>query len=96
MSKSVFCTATVSQAETIIDKLRAAGFSNNDISVLMADKDGTKDFAVKHHTKAPEGAVPVPERVLWSAEPWVGWLASDRWRFLVSAPLSLLARSWLL
>ena len=56
MSKSVFCTATVSQAETIIDKLRSAGFSNNDISVLMADKDGTKDFAVQHNTKAPEGA----------------------------------------
>jgi hypothetical protein len=56
MSKSVFCTATVSQAETIVGDLRDAGFSSNDISVLMADKQGTRDFAHKHATKAPEGA----------------------------------------
>jgi uncharacterized protein YcfJ len=56
MSKSVFCTATVSQAETIIRNLQAAGFSGKDISVLMADKGGTRDFAVEHNTKAPEGA----------------------------------------
>ena len=56
MSTSVFCTATVSQAETIIHNLRQGGFSSNDISVLMADKQGTKDFAVQHSTKAPEGA----------------------------------------
>lgn len=56
MSKSVFCTATLSQTETIVRNLKAAGFSNNDISVLMADKSGTKDFAHEHNTKAPEGA----------------------------------------
>ena len=56
MSKSIFCTATVPQAETIIGTLKTAGFSNNDISVLMADKTGTKDFAHQHNTKAPEGA----------------------------------------
>src|SRR5579863_3492496 len=56
MSKSVFCTATISQTNTIISNLKAAGFSGNDISVLMADKTGTKDFAVEHNTKAPEGA----------------------------------------
>ncbi len=56
MSKSVFCTATHSQTETIIRHLQAAGFSGNDISVLMADKGGTRDFAVEHNTKAPEGA----------------------------------------
>jgi hypothetical protein len=56
MSKSVFCTATVPQAETIIRNLQSAGFSGNDISVLMADKEGTKDFAHQHNTKAPEGA----------------------------------------
>ncbi|MEX1230062.1 MAG: hypothetical protein WEB58_07470 [Planctomycetaceae bacterium] len=55
MSKSVFCTATMSQADTIIQQLKTAGFSNNDISVLMADKGGTKDFAHEHNTKAPEG-----------------------------------------
>lgn len=56
MSKSVFCTATVSQTDTIICNLQAAGFSSNDISVLMADKAGTRDFALEHNTKAPEGA----------------------------------------
>jgi hypothetical protein len=56
MSTSVFCTATASQTENIIRNLKAAGFSGNDISVLMANKGGTKDFAVEHNTKAPEGA----------------------------------------
>jgi len=55
MSKSVFCTATASQTETIVRNLKTAGFSSNDISVLMADKSGTKDFAHEHNTKAPEG-----------------------------------------
>lgn len=36
MAKSVFCTATVSQAEIIIRNLRDAGFSGNDNSVLVA------------------------------------------------------------
>src|SRR5947207_9425806 len=56
MSTSVFCTATIAQADAIIRNLQAAGFSGNDISVLMADKAGTRDFAVQHNTKAPEGA----------------------------------------
>ncbi len=56
MSTSVFCTATVTQTDTIIHQLQNAGFSGNDISVLMADKGGTRDFAVEHNTKAPEGA----------------------------------------
>src|SRR6478736_625149 len=56
MSKSVFCIATLSQTDTIIRNLQSAGFSGNDISVLLADKGGTKDFAHEHNTKAPEGA----------------------------------------
>src|SRR5207247_6332895 len=57
MSKSVFCLCdTAGQTESIIDGLRAAGFSNNDISVLFPDKAGTRDFAHEQHTKAPEGA----------------------------------------
>ena len=56
MSKSVFCVANISQAERIVDRLKVAGFSNNDISVIMADKSGTRDFAHKKNTKAPEGA----------------------------------------
>jgi hypothetical protein len=57
MSKSVFCIAkTQTQAEAIVDQLKMAGFSYDDISVLFPDKQGSKDFAHEHHTKAPEGA----------------------------------------
>ena len=44
------------QAETIIDRLKLENFSNNDISILLADKTGTRDFAHEKHTKFPEGA----------------------------------------
>ncbi len=44
------------QAEFIVDRLKADNFSNQDISVLFADKAGTRDFAYEKHTKAPEGA----------------------------------------
>jgi hypothetical protein len=57
MKASVYCTAkTLNQAESIIESLKVAGFSNNDISALLPDKRGTKDFAHEHNTKAPEGA----------------------------------------
>jgi hypothetical protein len=57
MAKAVFCIArSEAQAITIVERLRAAGFSNDDISVLCPDKAGTKDFAHEQHTKAPEGA----------------------------------------
>ena len=57
MAKAVFCTAkTGTQAAQIVDRLKAAGFSNKDISVLMPDKGGTRDFAIENETKAPEGA----------------------------------------
>jgi hypothetical protein len=57
MAKAAFCIArNESQAQVIVDQLKRAGFSNNDISVLLADKSGTKDFAHEMDTKAPEGA----------------------------------------
>ena len=57
MAKSVFCLIdNESRAATIVDGLKAAGFSNNDISVLFPDNSGTRDFAHEQHTKAPEGA----------------------------------------
>ena len=56
--KSVFCIATSrSQAEQIVEQLKIANFSNNDISVLFPDKGTTRDFAHEKNTKAPEGAV---------------------------------------
>ena len=84
MSKSVFCTANPSQANTIVGNLKTAGFSNNDISVLMADKSGTKDFAHEHHTKAPEGVRPALERARRWAAPWAGSPESEHWRFPAS------------
>src|SRR5512140_3173973 len=55
--KSVLCIATTQvQVERIANDLKAAGFSGNDISVLMPDKTSTRDFAHEQHTKAPEGA----------------------------------------
>lgn len=57
MAKAVFCIAkSEAQAASIVDQLKTAGFSNNDISVLFPDQSGTKDFAHEQHTKAPEGA----------------------------------------
>jgi hypothetical protein len=56
MAKAVFCIVNAPQAAQVVDRLKVAGFSNNDISVLMPDKSGTKDFAVDNATKAPEGA----------------------------------------
>lgn len=47
---------TANQAERSVDDLLAAGFTNDDISVLLPDREGTKDFAHEKSTKAPEGA----------------------------------------
>jgi hypothetical protein len=58
MAKAVFGIAkTEDQAIRIANDLRLSGFSDNDISVLFRDKQGTRDFAHEQHTKAPEGAV---------------------------------------
>jgi hypothetical protein len=57
MAKAVFgLVDNEFQAERIVEELRSANFSNNDISVLFPDKSGTRDFAHEQHTKAPEGA----------------------------------------
>jgi hypothetical protein len=56
-NKSVFCLSRdEGQACQIIENLRAAGFSNNDISVLLPDTNSTRQFAHEKGTKAPEGA----------------------------------------
>src|SRR3982750_4154646 len=41
--------------ENAVDRLVAAGFRTEDISVLLQDNVGTKDFAHEKDTKAPEG-----------------------------------------
>ena len=56
--KSVFCiTTSREQADRIVEQLKSANFSNNDISVLFPDKATTRDFAHEKNTKSPEGAV---------------------------------------
>jgi len=47
---------TREQAENAVDTLTANGFRSTDISVLMPENIGTKDFAHEKSTKAPEGA----------------------------------------
>src|SRR6266704_639699 len=42
-------------AEQGVDALRMAGFRNSDVSALLPDNVGTKDFAHEKNTKAPEG-----------------------------------------
>jgi hypothetical protein len=43
------------QAERVVVRLREIGFSDDDISVLLPDNEGSKDFAHEKNTKAPEG-----------------------------------------
>lgn len=58
MAKAVFCIVPdYTRTLKIVGDLKAAGFSGDDISVLMPDKTGTRDFAHEQNTKAPEGAV---------------------------------------
>jgi hypothetical protein len=75
MAKAVFgIVHTYDQALNVVNQLKSAGFSNNDISVLLPDKGGTKDFAHEQHTKAPEGATTgaTTGGILGGA---LGWLA---------------------
>jgi len=47
---------TRAAAEAGVDSLISQGFRSTDISVLMPENSGTKDFAHEKGTKAPEGA----------------------------------------
>ena len=75
MPQSVICiTKSQAQAETIVNQLKAAGFSNNDISVLFPDKSTSHDFAHEQETKAPEGAT-TGGTIGASVGAVLGWLA---------------------
>ena len=75
MTKSVFCIAqNLQQTESIVNQLKSAGFSFDDISVLFPDKSTTKDFAHEKHTKAPEGAA-IGGAVGIGTGAVLGWLA---------------------
>src|SRR5215467_7323859 len=47
--------SSVTEVEEAVDALRQQEFRNTDISVLFPENEGTKDFAHKKNTKAPEG-----------------------------------------
>ena len=49
--------STRDMASSAVDSLRASGFRNTDISALLPENQGTRDFAHEKNTKAPEGAV---------------------------------------
>lgn len=75
MSKAVFCISkSIEQTESIVNQLKVAGFASNDISVLLPDKNTTKDFAHEKHTKAPEGAA-IGGSVGIGTGAVLGWLA---------------------
>ena len=57
MGTSVYCIATSEpQAIRIANRLRSAGFTPDDISMLYPDRDGVRELATHNATKAPEGA----------------------------------------
>jgi len=57
MAKAVTCTVrSRAQAELVVERLKAAGLRATDISVLLSNAEGSKEFAVDNSTKAPEGA----------------------------------------
>jgi hypothetical protein len=47
---------TYASVEAGVESLQSAGFRNEDISVLMPENVGSKEFAHEKGTKAPEGA----------------------------------------
>jgi hypothetical protein len=58
MSEAVFCIArSEGHVLILIDQLRSAGFSSDDISVLFPDTSGPRGFAHEQQARAPEGAV---------------------------------------
>jgi hypothetical protein len=56
-SRAVFgIYATANAAERAVNALVGDGFASQDVSVLMADQESTREFAHHKDTKAPEGA----------------------------------------
>jgi len=76
MKKALFGPAkSEDQALSIVNQLKGAGFSNNDISVLSRDKSGTRHFAYLQRTRALEGtgAGAIAGMVIGGS---LGWLLS--------------------
>ena len=58
MKRAVMCILqSTRQAEEAVLRLNVAGISDDDISVLFPDPEGSVGFSHEHHTMAPEGAL---------------------------------------
>src|SRR5258705_7153519 len=76
---SIFCVAaSQAQAAEILENLKAAGFSNEDISAMWPDRSGAQYFAHERHTKAPEGATTGASTgvILGGALGWLVWFGA--------------------
>ena len=73
-AKAVFGIGNELQAETALNGLKAAGFTNSDISVLVPESMGNRDLGVEKQTKVPEGTTTgvTTGGILGGA---LGWLA---------------------
>jgi hypothetical protein len=55
MTKAISCIVSDgAQASKIVGKLKSNGFASDDISVLLADKPASRNFAQENETKAPK------------------------------------------
>ena len=72
---------TRARVEVAVTQLQKDGFRPEDISILMAHNEGTKDLAVEKSTKAPEGAATgAASGALWAARS-PGWRRLESSRF---------------
>ncbi len=56
MSKAIIGIAsTLTQAETIVDRLKLSGFFSDQVSILMPDVTTNTEFGHENESKAPEG-----------------------------------------
>ena len=73
--KSVFCiAASRNQVEQIVEDLKDAGFSNDDVSVLFAKKGTMRDFAYESYSKGLQG-IDSRGGVVGGALAWLGGVA---------------------
>ncbi|HVU02760.1 MAG TPA: DUF3341 domain-containing protein [Polyangiaceae bacterium] len=49
--------STPRDAEDVLSRLQLVGIPSSEVSVLLPDREGSRDFAHEHSTKAPEGAI---------------------------------------